>query len=140
MAPPLLNRSRLISLTSMKTRTENLKKAPPRTKLCFRSGFSIIEMLIYIAILVLMLAVVMNTIVAVTRSERVIKSLRQIEDSAVLAIERVGREVRGADEIDAGSSTLGSHPGRLVLDGLDDAGGARTVEFYLSDGRLLLKE
>ena len=105
-----------------------------------QKGFSILEMLIYISILVLMLAVVMNAIVAVTRSERLIKSLRQIEDSAVLAIERIGREVRGAESVNTGSSTLGAHPGRLVLEGLDDAGSPRTVEFYLSDGRLILKE
>ena len=97
-------------------------------------------MLIYIAILVLMLAVIMNTIVAVTRSERVIKSLRQIEDSAVLALERIGREVRGAESVDTDESILGSHPGKLVLESLDESGNPRTVEFSLVSGRVRLAE
>lgn len=104
-----------------------------------QKGFSLLEMLFYIVILGLLLAIIMNIIVSVTRSERVIKSLRNIEDSAALSLERIGREVRQADSIDA-SSVFESHPGRLVLIGTDSEGSPRKVEFYLLNGRVLMKE
>ena len=39
-----------------------------------------------------------------------------------------------------GLSILNADPGKLVLVGTDSSGNPRTVEFYLSDGQLLLKE
>ncbi len=103
-------------------------------------GFSILEMLIYIAILVLLLAVIMNMVVSVVRSGRIINALRNVENSAVVSLERITRELRQAESINVSLSTLGSNPGRLVLEGTDEAGSPRTVEFYLSLGRLFLKE
>ncbi|MDO8589763.1 MAG: type II secretion system protein [bacterium] len=106
----------------------------------YRRGFSLVEMLIYISILVLMLAVIMNVIVSMTGAERVIKALRNIENSATVGLERVVRETRQAENINVASSILGSDPGTLVLNGTDALGNPRVVEFYLSSGKLLLKE
>ncbi|MDO8569948.1 MAG: prepilin-type N-terminal cleavage/methylation domain-containing protein [bacterium] len=103
-------------------------------------GFSLVEMLIYIAILVLMLTVIMNVVVSVIRSGRIIKSLRNVENSAIVSIERLTRELRQAESINVGLSTLNSNPGRLVLESTDDIGTPRTVEFYLFEDRILLKE
>src|SRR3989344_2406588 len=103
----------------------------------FRKGFSLVEMLIYIAILALMLSVIMNIIVSTVRSERVIKVLRNVEDSAILSLERIVRETRQAESVNLVSSDLGSNPGKLVL---TDALGSPRAEFYLSSGRLFLKE
>lgn len=103
-------------------------------------GFSLIEMLIYISILVLMLAVIMNIVISVVRSGRIIGALRSIEDSAITSAERLTRELRQAESINTGLSILDSNPGRLVLEGKDDLGAPRTVEFYLSGGRLFYKE
>ena len=106
----------------------------------FIKGFSVLEMLIYIAILVLMLSVIMNIVISVTRSGRIIKSLRNIENSAVLGLERIGRETRQAESVDLVSSILGVSPGHLVLKGTDALGNPRTVKFYLSSGALMFSE
>ena len=103
-------------------------------------GFSILEMLIYIAILALMLSVIMNIIVSALRSERIIKALRNVENSATVGMERLVIEMRQAESVNVSLSILGSNPGKLVLKGTDGSGNPRTVEFYLSLGRLLLKE
>ena len=103
-------------------------------------GFSLVEMLIYISILVLLLAVIMNIVVSVVRSGRVIKALRNVENSATISLERLVREVRQAESVNAGLSTLGSNPGRLVLEGTDIDGNPRTVEFSLSSGTLMFSE
>lgn len=103
-------------------------------------GFSLAEMLIYISILVLMLAVIMNIVVSVVRSGRIIKALRNVENSATVSLERLAREVRQAESVNVSLSTLGSNPGKLVLEGTDEAGSPRTVEFYLLSGVLMFSE
>ena len=103
-------------------------------------GFSLLEMLFYIAILVLLLAVIMNMVVSVVRSGRIINALRNVENSAIVSLERITRELRQAESVNVSLSTLDSNPGKLVLEGIDETGSPRTVEFYLSLGRLFLKE
>lgn len=97
-------------------------------------------MLVYIGILVFMLAIIIEVVLSVGSADKVISSLRNIETSATLALERVSREARGSDTIVTASSVLGSHPGRLVLSSVNASGTVRTVEFYLSDGQLILRE
>ena len=102
-------------------------------------GFSLLEMLIYLAILLILLVVIINVVTSVVASEKVVSSVRHIQNAATLSLERIGREVRQAENIDS-SSVIGSHPGRLVLVGHDEDGLARTVEFYWSGGQVYLRE
>ncbi|MEK7461807.1 MAG: prepilin-type N-terminal cleavage/methylation domain-containing protein [Patescibacteria group bacterium] len=111
---------------------------PTYTK--FQRGFSLVEMISYIAILVLMLGIITNTIIAVVHSGRAIKSLKNVETSAIISMERLTRELRQAESVNVSSSVLDSNPGRLILEGKDDAGAPRTVEFYLLDNQLFYKE
>ena len=117
--------------------SENFKKGISLSKV---EGFSLVEMLIYIAILILMLAVIMNVTVSVVRSGRIIKALRNVENSALISFERITRETRQAQSINLFSSVLDANPGRLVLVGTDALGNPRTVDFYLSSGVLMLSE
>ena len=92
-------------------------------------GFSLIEILVYIVILVFMLAIILEVVISITRSDRVIRSARNIENSAILSMERITREVRQADSItvaELGTLTLGKEGG--------------TTEFYLSNSRIFMKE
>lgn len=100
-----------------------------------QEGFSLIEMLVYIAILALMLMVIIQVVVSMVRSEHVIESMRAIENSASLSLERITRETRAADSINTAASTFNTHPGRLTLTSAD-----RTVEFSLVGGRIRLTE
>lgn len=93
-----------------------------------------IEMLIYIAVLVFMLVVIIEVVVSIARTDRVIKSARAVESSAVNTLERLTRELRAAESVNIASSTLGAHPGKLVLSG------EKTTEFYLFGERIYLKE
>jgi type II secretory pathway pseudopilin PulG len=105
-----------------------------------KGGFSLIEMLVYVAILAFMLAVIIEVVLSVARSERVMKAVRSVENSAIVSLERISRELREAESVDTTLSTLGSHPGSLVLEGTDGEGNSVTTEFYLSQGRLMLRE
>jgi len=103
-------------------------------------GFSLLEMLVYISILVLLLGVIMNITVSIVRSHRAIKASRSIENSAIISLERITREVRGTNTVNIASSIFDTSPGKLVLNSTDDGGNPRTVEFYLASGTLFLKE
>jgi len=105
-----------------------------------QAGFSLIEILVYIVIMVILLAVIMQVIVSITRSQRLINAARAIESSTALSLERITREVRLSDNVNLSSSVLNSNPGTLVLQGLDSLGSPRTVEFTLSNGRIILRE
>ncbi len=105
-----------------------------------KRGFTLIEMLIYIFILILMLGVIMNITISVINSGKIVKALRNIENSTLTSFERISRELRQAESVNLSSSVLSVHPGHLVLVGTDDFGAPRTVEFRLSGNVLMLRE
>jgi len=103
-------------------------------------GFSLLEMLVYIAILVLLLVIIINITISVVSFQRSINVQKSIENSAMVSFERMTREVRQADSIDTTSSVFGVSPGILVLNSEDGSGNPRTVEFSLSSGEVLMSE
>lgn len=104
------------------------------------SGFSLVEMLFYVVILSLSLIAVMQTLMVLTRSYGVLRSVQRIEREASTAMERMIREIRDANDIDDAGSVLGTNPGELLLRSTDSSGTARTVEFYLDGGKVSLRE
>ncbi|MES2213964.1 MAG: hypothetical protein V4465_01030 [Patescibacteria group bacterium] len=104
-----------------------------------KRGYSIIEMVLYVATLVFMLVVMMNVLRSIIVLERQLASSRAIENSAAFGIERLVREIRQAKSVNVGSSTLDVNPGRLVLNSTDSSGAAETVEFFVQNGVMRLK-
>ena len=94
-----------------------------------KKGFSLIEMIFYVVILFFMLAIVIQVVYSIAKNDRIIESVRSIENSAINTLERVSREVRGAESV---ATTTGS----LILNRTSTT----TSEFYLSLGRVYLKE
>lgn len=103
-----------------------------------KSGFSLLEMIIYISILTFMLAIIVEVVLSVTRSERTIKATRSVENSAVMTLERIGREVRAAQGVVESESVFGAHPGVLTLETTDENGNPQEIRFYLQDGKVIL--
>lgn len=109
-------------------------------RLNLQKGFSLPEILIYIAILVFLLSSVMTILFSIAKSQRAFNASKSVEGSALLAMERVTREVRFAQSVDTASSTLGVNPSVLVLDGTDINGDPRSIRFSISNGALILEE
>jgi prepilin-type N-terminal cleavage/methylation domain-containing protein len=101
-----------------------------------RNGFSLVEMIIYMAILAMMLLVIINTLFIISTSQRTVKSSKTIENSGIFSLERMVRDIRNATSVDTNQSILGSHPGVLVLNGTDVNGNSHVVKFYLSTSTL----
>ncbi|TSC57915.1 MAG: Uncharacterized protein Greene041679_225 [Parcubacteria group bacterium Greene0416_79] len=104
-----------------------------------RSGFSLLETLIYLALLSFALLAVTETLVAITRSYAALRAGARIEADGTLGMERLLREIRNAQSVDA-ASLLGVHPGMLRLKTTTASGAPQTLEFYAESGRLYLKE
>src|SRR5438128_596462 len=98
-----------------------------------KSGYSLVEMILYIAILSLFSVTVLNTILSFTQTYRTLSALRAIDHDGLDSMERMTRDIRTASSVDVGNSTLGSSPGVLTL--VATANGiSTTTKFYVQSG------
>lgn len=112
----------LIFLTNMKNTRKN--------------GYSLMEMLIYLAIFTMLSILVINSLITVMTSFSTTRTNRDLLESGSTAIERISREIRQAKTVDTTNSTLGSSPGVLQLNSTDGSGNALLVKFMVSSGAL----
>ena len=106
-------------------------------------GFTLVEMLIYLAILVVVSILVVGSVVMMMRAFNRIRVARMVDDSAKLVMERLVNEIRYATSTDtgAGQSSFDSHPGKLVINTADRVTENPTaIEFSLSGSTLRIKE
>lgn len=97
-------------------------------------------MVIYTALLVVILVLIVNFIISFGRAYNVLRTTIHINNSATVSFERMIREIRQANDVDTGASTLGVHPGHLVLSTTDTSSNPVTLEFYINGGVLTVKE
>ncbi len=98
-------------------------------------GFSLVEMLVYVAILALALVFITTALVRVSTSYRALKDAKNISHAAADILSRMVYEIRQSDAVDTGSSNFGSSPGRLTL---TQSGVSK--EFYIASSTLRLRD
>lgn len=103
-------------------------------------GSSLLETLIYAAILTIVAILTTNSILAMARAYGNIKLARTINFSAAPSMERMAREIRTANGIDGAGSVFGISPGKLKLNTLDNLGASTTIEFSLVGSAIYIKE
>lgn len=99
-----------------------------------KTGFTLVEMIIYVAFFAILSVLTINATIMVMRSFYTLRITQSISQSATTAMERMSREIRNAYNIDTTNSTLGTSPGRLTLLTKDDIGTLITAEFYVTAG------
>ncbi|MDP3661562.1 MAG: hypothetical protein Q8R17_01810 [bacterium] len=107
---------------------------------CFAFGFSIVELLVYLAVFATALVMIVGTALGLSRAYGGVANLSRIERDGAVVLERITREARGSERVDIGTSILGVNPSQLVFNTTDEAGAARTVEFFVSGSALRIKE
>lgn len=112
----------------------------PNNKIVSKKGFTLVEMLVYLAMLGAISILISHSFIAMTRSFGSVKLSRNINESALVAMERITREIRSAYEINTGDSIFGSSPGRLSLIGLNDAGATTTVKLYMQGSNIFVEK
>jgi type II secretory pathway pseudopilin PulG len=108
-----------------------------RTKIKNLKGFSLVELIVYCAILVLVLFLLASSIISINDSFREIKVSKNLRVSAYLFLESFAREVRGAEDINDAGSDFATSTGKISL--ISNAG-ASTTEMYFSSGKVKLKK
>src|SRR6476659_1221258 len=92
-----------------------------------RRGITMVELLFYIGILVLLLGVTVGTLISLSSVYRNLQALEAVNESSQSSLDRIVREARSATSVDTVKSTLGSSPGDLFLNTLDQNGATTTV-------------
>jgi type II secretory pathway pseudopilin PulG len=105
-----------------------------------KAGMTLVELLIYIGILLMLTGVVVATLLALSRSYNTLKSTENIDSAAEIAMERMVRFIRNSASVDTGLSTLGTSPGVLQLNTLDESEHASTAKFSLTGQVLHITE
>lgn len=90
-----------------------------------QSGFSMIEMLIYLAILVMVSTVAVSSLLSYSDILTQQKVNRLVTEEGSVVLERLLYSIRNADEVDLGGSTLADSDGVLSL---TDSSGTITIE------------
>ena len=90
------------------------------------------EVIIYISIIAVIFMLVISTVLSFTGSYHKLTALRNVENSAVDALERMTRELRDATDVNAAESVLGTSPGVLTLTKTYE-GISTTTKFYVGD-------
>jgi len=103
-------------------------------------GFTLLEMVVYVALASLLSVAIMKSLIITTRAFNELRIDRDINDSAIAIMERLTREIKNAKSIDVVASTFGTATSRLRLNTTDASGTAVTVEFFVSSSTLHVKE
>lgn len=98
------------------------------------AGFTLIEMIMYIAILAIVSVLVINVLFVMIRAFTDIRVARDINNVAVVALDRIVREIRTANSVDVANSIFSSTPGKLVLNTKDSLGNNTSLDFFVDGG------
>ena len=103
-----------------------------------KRGFTLVEMIIYIAFFALLSSLAVNATLVVMRSFYSLRLTQSINESATTALERMSREIRNAYDYDITQSIFNANPGQLTLKTKDASGANTTIKFYLNPGNQLI--
>ncbi len=106
-------------------------------KLLKTKGYSLIELLVYIAILSLVFIVVIESLINSMKTYVVAQSYRRLQNDGELVLERITREVRSANLVPSG--TFGVNPSSFSLE-QDFGGTTKTISFAVVNGVLQMTD
>lgn len=117
----------------MQNKSQNIRK---------NTGISLLETVIYLGILAIVSVFVINTLLLMfsTYNDTKVKKRIALEGAGVM--ERLVREIRLANSVDDGGSTLGTNSSHLKLNTVASwtDGTATTKEIYIQGSNLVFKE
>jgi len=98
-----------------------------------KKGYSIVEIMVYLAIFTALSILVINSFLVILSSFNTTNMNRKLLESGVVSMERISREIRQAKSVDASSTQT-----ILVLNSHDNLGVAMTIKFINENGELNL--
>ena len=80
------------------------------------------------------LIVIVNIVLVVSKSINKTSAYNNIKDSAIFGLEKMTKEVKFSTDIDFGQSVFNSPNGVLVLNSKDASSTPKVIKFYLDNG------
>ena len=105
-----------------------------------RGGFSLVEVVLYASLFAVLSVLALNAILQMFHNFNSLRVSRDLNDSSVMIIEHLTRDMKSATNIDVFNSTFDASPGRLTLATANASGTALTVEYFVASGVLRIKE
>lgn len=81
---------------------------------CGREGFSLIEVVVYVALLAILLVAVTGTLLAVSKTSRELVAWQSLQSEGSSVMDRLAKEIRGTEAL-VGGGIFDTDPGQLVL-------------------------
>lgn len=107
------------------------------------TGFSLMEILVYVAILVIVVLAVSSFFLWTTRSNTKARAMREVLDNTRRITEVMNSEIKEAKSIYIPTSIFNSHPGQLSLETTKYLSGGETttyIDFFICGTQLCLKK
>ena len=99
-----------------------------------QSGLSLVEVMIYSALLAVFATAVISSLIVFMRSFAELRTNQLLFQNGQTAIERMSREIRAAASVGTSTSVFGSSPGILAL----NESATSSVSFYVNAGAIAL--
>jgi Tfp pilus assembly protein PilV len=96
-----------------------------------QSGFSLVEMMVYVALLTVIVLALVNMVFSFSSSYAQLGALRAAENTGILSMERMIRDIHSATSLDNAQSSFSTSSGALAV-----VIGTTTTRFYLQNGVL----
>jgi hypothetical protein len=103
-------------------------------------GLSLVEAILYVGLFAVLLLVSMTALFSTMKSFSSLRISRDINDASVTIMERLTRDIKATAAVDLAKSTFGANPGRLTIVTTNASGTATTVEYYVTNKELHVKE
>ncbi|MEX0672827.1 MAG: hypothetical protein WDZ82_02575 [Candidatus Paceibacterota bacterium] len=100
------------------------------------TGFTLIETVFYILLLVVLFSIIVQTLLTITGTFQKVEETTTINRSAIFGIERIMRETRNANEILEGQSIFNASSSVLVLGSSNDSGASVARKFSLENEQI----
>ncbi|MEK9175184.1 MAG: hypothetical protein AAB795_01175 [Patescibacteria group bacterium] len=98
-----------------------------------KNGYSLIETVVYVALIAVMLIISTSSIISVYRTFGVLRTERKISINGETAIETMIRDIRAATSTSVTSSVFGTNPGVLRMNSIKFSLNG-TTQLYKQDG------
>lgn len=105
-----------------------------------KSGFTLVETLIYIAIMGVVGVVMVKFFLSISSAGSKTRVIREVQSNGRLAIDLISQKIRGSSGLNIASSTFGTDPGVLSLQYDSSADNPTLIQLTADDGQLVITE
>ncbi|MDA2936200.1 type II secretion system GspH family protein [Patescibacteria group bacterium AH-259-L05] len=105
-----------------------------------RSGFTLIETLVYVAIIGIVIVSFVTFSISISNSRNKAYVTTEVQENARIALEVIRQRIHAANNVTIGSSTFDTDPGILSLQVADTSRNPTIIDLTADDGSLRITE